>query len=327
MGKPKLFNAEQEKFILDNYDTMSNEEIAIALGTEFKREQINSWLNHRKIKRNGKGVKYKNQIFSKEDIEFIINNYYTMTSFEIGKKLGFSDKQIRGKIKHLNLDGKRRKINDRYFENIDTPLKAYFLGFIYADGWIVYSEERGNYEFGMELQSCDKYILEKLNAELGDQNIIYHSDPKDIFINGKLAHIGHSDVLRVYSKALILDLMRHGVDTRKSGKGTYPIVSDEFFFDFLRGYIDGDGCYYMDNNHTYMHITCASIIPLEYIQNKLNMFGIKTQIYTENNKKYRLMCTSDNEMNKLISHLYYEDGLFCLQRKYEKIKHFLGFAA
>ena len=327
MGKPKLFNMEQEQFILDNYKTMSNEEIAIALGTEFKREQINSWLIHRGIKRSGKGVKYKHQIFSEDDVKFIINNYYTMTSSEIGKVLGFSDKQIRGKIQHLNIDSKRRKINDRYFENIDTPLKAYFLGFIYADGWIVYSEKRGNYEFGMELQSCDKYILERLNTELGNQNIIYHSDPKDVFINGNLAHGGHSDVLRVYSKDLILDLMRHGVDTRKSGKDTYPIVSDEFFFDFLRGYIDGDGCYYMDNNHTYMHITCASITPLEYIQNKLNMFGIKIQIYTENNKKYRLMCTSDNAMNKLISHLYYEDGLFCLQRKYEKIKHFLGFAA
>ena len=101
----------------------------------------------------------------------------------------------------------------------------------------------------------------------------------------------------------------------------------EFFFDFLRGYIDGDGCYYNDNKQTYMHITCASIIPLRYIQDKLNSFGIKTQIYTENERKYRLMCTSFNEMNKLINCLYYEDGLFCLQRKYEKIKHFLGFAA
>ena len=110
-------------------------------------------------------------------------------------------------------------------------------------------------------------------------------------------------------------------------KDVHPIINDEFFFDFLRGYIDGDGCYYRDNNQTYMHITCASIVPLKYIQGKLNNFGIKTQIYTEAYRKYRLMCTSFNEMNKLINHLYYEDGLFCLKRKYEKIKHFLGFAA
>ena len=83
----------------------------------------------------------------------------------------------------------------------------------------------------------------------------------------------------------------------------------------------------MDNNQTYMHITCASICPLKYIQDKLNNYGIKTQIYTENERKHRLMCTSFSEMNKLINCLYYEDGLFCLERKYKKIKHFLGFAA
>ena len=64
----------------------------------------------------------------------------------------------------------------------------------------------------------------------------------------------------------------------------------------------------------------ASICPLKYIQDKLNNYGIKTQIYTENERKHRLMCTSFSEMNKLINCLYYEDGLFCLERKYKKNK-------
>ena len=328
MGKKKLFNEEQEKFILENYQAMSNEEIANTLGTEFNRQQINSWLQHRGLKKNGKGIVYKNQIFSNEDIEFIKQHYETMTSSEIGDVLGFTSAQIHGKVSSLDLPRKKREINDNYFEYIDTSLKAYFLGFIYADGYIVYNEERSNYEFGMELQSGDKYILEKLNEEIGGKNIIYHSDPKDILIQGKqIAHSGHSDVLRIYSKNLIRGLMKNGIETNKSLKDTYPVVDDKFFFDFLRGYIDGDGCYYTDNNQTYMHITCASIVTLKYIQDKLNNFGIKTQIYTENDKKHRLMCTSFNEISKLVNCLYYEDGLFCLQRKYEKIKHFLGFAA
>ena len=307
---------------------LSVKEIAQTLGKEFKREQIASWLLHRGIRRNGLGCKYKNSIFSKQDIEFIKNNYDTMTSAEIGKILGFTRKQIQGKVNTLNLKSKKRSINDTYFDNIDTPLKAYFLGFIYADGWIVCSEDRHNYEFGMTLQSEDKYVLEKLNEELGGKNIIYHSNPEDVLICGtQIAHSGHLDTLRVYSKKLVYSLIKNGIETNKTLKDVYPIVDDKFFFDFLRGYIDGDGCYYKDNNQTYMHITCASIVPLRYIQDKLNHFDIKTQIYTENERKHRLMCTSFNEMNKLINRLYYEDGLFCLQRKYEKIKHFLGFAA
>lgn len=328
MGKKRIFNNDQEKFILDNYETMSNKEIADALGKEFKREQVNSWLLHRNIKRNGLGCKYANSIFSDQDVEFIKNNYEFMTSAEIGEILGFTTNQIQGKVNKLNLKSKRRNINDTYFERINTQLKAYYLGFIYADGYIIYDEDRHSYEFGMELQSEDKYILEKLNNELGGENIIYHSDPKDVLVCGvQIAHSGHSDILRVYSKKLVCDLIKNGIETNKTLKDTYPIVDDKFFFDWLRGYIDGDGCYYNDNNQTYMHITCATVAPLMYIQEKLNNFGIKTQIYAENERKYRLMCTSFNEMSKLINHLYYEDGLFYLQRKYEKIKHFLGLAA
>ena len=328
MGKKRIFNDDQEKFILDNYVTMSNKEIAHALGKEFKRGQINSWLLHRNIKRNGLGCKYENSIFSNQDVEFIKNNYDSMTSAEIGEVLGFSARQIQGKVNKLNLKSKKRDINVTYFNNIDTQLKAYFLGFIYADGYIVYDEDKHSYEFGMELQSDDKYILEKLNNELGGQNIIYHSDPKDVLIcETQIADSGHSDILRVYSKNLDCDLIKNGIETNKTLKDTYPIVDDKFFFDWLRGYIDGDGCYYGSNNQTYMHITCANIAPLIYIQEKLNNFGIKTQIYTENERTHRLMCTSFKEMNKLINRLYYEDGLFYLQRKYEKIKHFLGFAA
>ena len=328
MGKKKLFNIEQEKFILDNYETMSNEEIATQLGCGVKRKQISSWLLHRGIKRNGRGCVYHNKIFSQNDIEFIKNNYDTMTSNEIGEVLGFDAKQIRNKALSLNLPKKKRQIDDKYFDNIDTPLKAYFLGFIYADGYVIYNENNRNYELGMELQSQDKYVLEKLNQEIGGKNIIYHSEPKDVLIQGRqIAHGGHSDILRIYSKKLVCGLIKNGIEENKTLKDLYPVVDDKFFFDFLRGYIDGDGCYYTDGNQTYMHITCASIAPLMYIQDKLNNYEIKTQIYTENEKKYRLMCTSFNEMNKLVNRLYYDDDLFCLKRKYQKVKHFLGFAA
>lgn len=327
MGKPKLFNETQEQFILNNYRTMSNEQIAIELGEKFTRLQVNSWLNHRGIKRNGLGCFYKQSIFSQDDIDFIKSNYEFMTSAEIGEALGFTDKQIRGKCSDLGLHSKRRKINDSYFEKIDTPLKAYFLGFIFADGWIVKNEDSGNYEFGMTLASKDKYLLELLNDELGGKNIIYHIDPREVLVCKKqIAHSGHCDTLRVYSKKIVCDLMKYGIETNKSLKGIIPIVDDSLFFDFLRGYIDGDGCYYVDNNQTYMHITCGNRLPLEHIQNKLLQFDIKTKIYTENDRKYRLMCTSFNEMNKLINSLYYQNDLFCLERKYEKIKHFLGLA-
>ena len=324
MGKPKLFSDEQENFILENYCTMSNKDLANILNV--KRTQVNSWLQHRGINRNGAGGFY-NQIFSEEDIEFIKNNYTTMTYSEIGNILGFTGKQIQGKINKLNLPRKNRIINDNYFESINTPLKAYILGFIYADGWVIYDEEKSNYEFGIMLQKSDKYVLEMIDNELGGTNLIIYNPPRVSIIEGKQAHSNEAYTLRVFSKKIVKDLISNGIEPNKSKKDIYPIVSTELFFDFLRGYVDGDGCFYNDRNYTYMHITSASISPLLYIQTELSKYDICTRIYTENDKKHRLMCVNTTEMNKLVNHLYYEDGLFCLKRKYEKIKHFISFAA
>lgn len=318
-------NNAQKDFILNNYNLINSTEICETLN--IKPYQLNYFLRQNNLSKRQKRDSSNWAKFSEQDIEYIKENYLHMTYSEIGKALGFTERQIRGKINNMHLP-KNRKIHNTYFNDIDTPLKAYFIGFIFADGWICANDDPRNYEFGMELQSQDRYILEKLNDELGGQNIIYHSDPKEVIICNKIAHKNHTDYIRVYSKPLVLGLKKNGIETNKSKKDIFPIVSESLFFDFLRGYIDGDGCYYINKKvNTYMHITCASILPLNYIRDTLLKFNIKTTVYTENENKYRLMCTDYNSMKLLVNHLYYKDGLFCLKRKYEKIKHLLGFAA
>lgn len=247
-----------------------------------------------------------------------------MTYREIANILGFTEKQVTAKAENLGLT-KRRIFNKDYFHNIDTPLKAYFLGFIYADGWIVDNPVTGNYEFGIELQSQDKYILDKLNYELGGIHLMSHSNDRTMTINNRVLKKGHSDVLRVFSKSIVKDLELNGIETNKSQKSTYPIVDKDLFFDFLRGYIDGDGCYYFHKkkNLLYMHITCANEEPLDYIKSVLETYEIQTKLYKECDKKFRLMCTNKDNMYKLLNRLYYSDDLFCLTRKLDKVKSYL----
>ncbi len=266
------------------------------------------------------------KIFTDNDKKYMVKNYLLMSYKDIANNLGYDERQIRG---WLNNNGytKLRKINDHYFDNIDNSLKAYFLGYIFADGWIIFNEKNRNYEFGMELQSQDKYILEKLNYELGNKNEIRHNNSCKRIINGNEANIGDMDCLRVFSKNLVLGLIKNGVETNKTQKDIHPDVEEKYFFDWLRGYIDGDGCFYKSRNNYYMHITCSSDVVLKYIKDKLIKYNIETNVYKENDKKYRLSCTTIKEMKKLVTHLYYKDELFCLTRKYEKIKYYLGFAA
>ena len=265
-------------------------------------------------------------IFTEEQKEYMRNNYLTMTYREIGDVLNLTERQVRGWVNH-NCPKKNRTINDTYFDNIDTPLKAYFIGFLFADGFVM-CNPAGHYVLGMNLQSEDRYILDALNSELGGTNLISHKDPHDVIICGIATKSHGTDELIVHSKKIVLSLINHNIVPNKTKNKNFPIVPDEFFFDFLRGYIDGDGWYTKDNRgNMQMGIVCSQKEPLEYVQSILNNYGIEARLYYVNERKYRLICYRVQDMKKLVDHLYYEDGLLCLCRKYEKIKHLLGLAA
>lgn len=301
-----------ELYVVENYHNKTIKDISNIL-------KISPGMVQYYAKKNNLNKKF---VFSDDEKQYMKDHYLNMGYKQIADYLGYTERQIRGCINHMGLT-KNRKINDEYFNNIDTSEKAYYIGFIYADGWIVYNENNRNYEFGMELQSCDKYILEDLNNRLGGQNIIYHNNPKETVIDGHIAHSNHSDILRIYSKKLVLGLMNNGICTNKSQKSTFPNISDDLFSDFLRGYIDGDGCYWKYKNHYYMHITSANDSILKHIQERLDLLDIETRIYKEKDRKYRLMCVNLPSMKNLVNFLYYSDDVLCLSRKYNKIKSYL----
>ena len=91
-------------------------------------------------------------------------NYLLMTYGEIAKNIGFTERQVRGWINN-NCNRKIRTFNDRYFNEIKTPNQAYWLGFIYADGWVIRNIAGRSYELGIELCDIDKQQLIDFNNE------------------------------------------------------------------------------------------------------------------------------------------------------------------
>ena len=261
-------------------------------------------------------------IFSNSDIEFMKNNYRQMSYRDIGNYLGFSERQIRGKLNNMGYT-KTRDFNKHYFRCINSDIKAYLLGFIFADGWVVCNPQNGNYELGVQINTEDKYILERLNNELGGSHVISFKPKEAREILGNVCTVNESCVLRIYSKDIVLDLINCGVVENKTYNAKNINIPDEFFFDFLRGLIDGDGCYWKYKNQTYLHITDGNSNILEYLQSVLLAYNIKTSLYQEKEHKFRLYCTDYKSMNILIHKIYHQDYSFCLSRKYEKIKHFL----
>lgn len=304
-----------EDFIKENYKTMTQVDMAKSLGENVTQADISQWL----IKN---GLVKRRRRFSKEDVEYMIEHYQDMQYKDIAEHLGFTERQVRSRLNNMGYS-KTRKFNKNYFHDIDSELKAYFLGFIYADGYVVDRPQTRNYEFAMQLQSSDKYILDAINEAIGGVHNITHINPRDKIIDGVKTKSGHIDCLRVYSKDIVCDLISHGVVPDKTHNYHIPVFPMEYFFDFLRGYIDGDGCFYHDNRRTTMHITCASIEVLEWIKEILDSYNISTSIYKEKELKYRLYCYGENDIKTLVNLLYHDEHSLCLSRKFDKIKHLL----
>lgn len=139
--------------------------------------------------------------------------------------------QIRSKAGYI------KPFNENYFETIDTEKKAYFLGFLMADGCIKTRECQPC--ITMQLKSTDKYILEELKAELNTDNIIEYNKKRD-----------HS-TLRVHSQKMADDLEKYGIVPRKTGQEKLPLelLPDDMVRHFIRGFFDGDGWITLTSSH------------------------------------------------------------------------------
>ncbi|TFG24853.1 MAG: hypothetical protein EU529_03025 [Promethearchaeota archaeon] len=127
-------------------------------------------------------------------------------------------------------------INLRYFETIDDKEKAYWLGFIYADGNLSYrTEKRRSIRFSFYLSIKDKdskdtvYNLAKI---LGIEVQNVRTDSRNVLIG-----------FQITNNTLAKYLNKHGVLIgKKSKKIELPHLNNrELYLAFLLGYYDGDG--------------------------------------------------------------------------------------
>ena len=257
---------------------------------------------------------------------------------DIAKELGYTERQIRGWVNN-HCARKNRTFDEAYFDTIDTSAKAYYLGYIYADGWVSVGRRSANsladaslrlkYEFGMQLQRRDRYILETLNRELGGKHIIKDIQSCCLIPGNKAPSYTESSVLRVYSKRFVQALRALNIDSNKTYSSRHPVVTKELFSHFLRGYFDGDGCVYA--NHRGMaqvHFTAYGPSFLRYLQLRLrDLYGIQSSLYEENESKFRLIVFRYEDVRKLFDILYSDHCEYMLHRKYDKYITLLGLAA
>jgi hypothetical protein len=118
-----------------------------------------------------------------------------------------------------------------YFEKIDSNEKAYWLGFLYADGYIT---STGN-SVRLKLGEKDEATLDKFISAVG-------ADPSFKKSYGPYETSGISKEITVTDKEFVDNLKRLGCVTKKSLIIRFPeLASEELNLAFLMGFYDGDG--------------------------------------------------------------------------------------
>ena len=100
--------------------------------------------------------------WTNDEINFLKDNYKTMTYKQLSQHLNRTKAAIDLKINRLELKKEKYTYNHNYFENIDTKEKAYWLGFIYADGNV----NKAGSTLRINLQGKDHLHLAKFNKHI-----------------------------------------------------------------------------------------------------------------------------------------------------------------
>jgi len=268
-----------------------------------------------------------------KDIDYIIKTYSEgVSSTKIAAELNISDSTVGRILKRNNItirppeDNKRKyKINERFFQIIDTEEKAYYLGFLYADGNL--SSSSG--EITIRLHSQDIDVLQTLS------NIIYGFEKLRTDTVTKIEDDGTTTVtnyiaFNVYSKRMHQDLQNLGCMPNKSFLITFPSahVPAHLMRHFIRGLIDGDGCLDEMENHRYRVDLVSTIEMLEGFNQwsiqTLNIdFGKMYCRFPERETNTRnVQLKRQEDVKKFLDYIY-NNATVCMKRKHNLYLDFI----
>ena len=199
-----------------------------------------------------------------------------------------------------------------HFENIDTEEKAYWLGFLYADGYVSAKEDK----IELCLAEKDFHHLEKFKNFIRLPNkICYRAATKAYRYSFR-------------STSCKQDLIKQGCVPKKSLILHFPTteqVPDALLRHFLRGYFDGDGWF----TNTESCFEAGLISSQDFINSFLakieSFIDVKIDstvknVHRENGaKKYSFY--SKHDVTVFLDFLYQDSSIY-LDRKYE---HYLDF--
>jgi len=271
--------------------------------------------------------------FEKKHVDHIIDLHYNkqVRMSYVSYHFGVSIDTLNRVFKDNNLKPKKYwderyfyrkyKLNDNYFSVIDSDNKAYWLGFLYADGSMI----ENNFCAKLELNTFDTLAIDLFRQDLGTDYPLshrrspycnYHDSPNTPNMCG----------VKITNKNMFNDLCKLGCVPNKSKILTFPsddVVPREFKRSFLRGFTDGDGSvnYTTSNGKREYRISwCGTSKMMEGIKEYLFACGFNTKSKVANVKDredwFAEFQVGGNKLARsIINYIYQEDDERRLFRK------------
>jgi hypothetical protein len=230
----ELKHKQYEEKVIDTLNRLKQGESLSSICKEyhFDRNSYSDYLDKHGYRTKKRHYNlYSESILKTAYIEYL-NGEKTISC--IAKELNVNRKKLSKDLKYkYNLvvlhDGKKQ-IDDSYFNIVNTKEKAYWLGFLFADGY----NDTIRHAVELCLQDADKSHIEKFKNAIQSKHKISKRTIKG-FINW-----------RIYfrSKQISTSLHKYGCVKNKSFIMKFPLINKKLIPHFIRGYFDGDGCVY-----------------------------------------------------------------------------------
>lgn len=291
---------------------------------------INEATVVRQLKNMNISLRTRNTIDVPKIIDMYVNQYKPI--HVIAKELKSSEERISKLLKENGVEiygHKMPRFDYHIFDSIDTEEKAYWLGFIFADGYTAsINPNRINYAFELSLKAEDYEHLNAFNDFMKFQGNNVKIGKNTLYtISSVTEGVIVSERCRwcISNQHLWEVLNSYGCTPRKSATLQFPNInifkSNDLIRHFIRGYWDGDGCIshsYQNNNE--IPKVSAACKSEDFIKKVLLYIPFIEKYYSDKKGMYIIQCASRKAMQLL--HYLYDDCTISLPRKYNKFLYF-----
>jgi intein/homing endonuclease len=207
----------------------------------------------------------------------------------------------------------------KYFNNIDSDIKAYIVGFIAADGAIVKRSHRDEHQLTITIHRKDKSILDKIKDEIGCEHSITN-------INRPFSHdpTKSTDHVRLVqsNKHIIKDLINLGIKPKKSLSMPNLILNipKQHRKSFILGYFDGDGSFTIQKFQDGKCLRKRGYVQIRGTKELLLGIADELQLTSYSLSKKDKICNLSIGSKQNIKTFFsiYSNNNFYLDRKYSK---------